>query len=282
MYALIGLFLFLVTLVPGVEDMQIFRHNSLSPPLASCQSPSLQAFRHLLPPHLRLGKTCETEPPRETCLPLLSLAPAVPVIVRPILPVVPPKPTPIDSMIRHLSRCHGLEEKLVRAVISHESGFDTDAVSPQGALGLMQLMPETADQMGVRDVFDPRQNLAGGLKFLKICLNRFGHDVGLALAAYNAGPGNVEKYGGCPPFAETQKFVLRVMEECYGPDWPKLTRMTLPDLELLIRQGADKSGLSRKTTEAPRASLTGGSPPSVPSSLRGRGPVRLASRKPPE
>ncbi len=94
--------------------------------------------------------------------------------------------------------------------MQQESAGDPLAVSPAGARGLMQLMPGTADSLGVRDSFDPEQNLAGGVRYLRQLLDRFGGDERLALAAYNSGPGTVERYGDVPPYRETRDYVRRV------------------------------------------------------------------------
>ena len=99
---------------------------------------------------------------------------------------------------------------LVRAVIQVESAFNPVAVSPKGAMGLMQLMPATAAEYGVRDPFVPEQNIGGGVAYLRRLLDRYDHKIELALAAYNAGPGSVEKYGDVPPYRETQDYVKRV------------------------------------------------------------------------
>jgi hypothetical protein len=104
-----------------------------------------------------------------------------------------------------------VDEDLVWVVIRQESGFNPGAVSPKGAMGLMQLMPETAARMGVSDAFDIEQNIAAGIKYLDRCLNQFNQNVGLALAAYNAGPDNVVKYQGCPPFPETRQYVTGIL-----------------------------------------------------------------------
>jgi soluble lytic murein transglycosylase-like protein len=107
---------------------------------------------------------------------------------------------------------HEVDPLLIDAVISQESGFRPDAVSKAGAVGLMQLMPETSRAMGVSDAYDPRQNIEAGTTLLRQLLDRYHGQVDLALAAYNAGSGAVDKYGGVPPFPETQAYVRNVMD----------------------------------------------------------------------
>ena len=126
----------------------------------------------------------------------------------------------VDTLINKYAGAYGVDPALVRAVMRNESGFNPGAVSPKGAQGLMQLMPGTAAQMGVRDPFDPEQNIAGGVGYLRHCLDRFGHNVPLAVAAYNAGPEAVAKYCTIPPYQETQLFVNNVMGTygVYGPN----------------------------------------------------------------
>ncbi len=117
----------------------------------------------------------------------------------------------MDGLINKYALAYGVDPALVRAVVRNESGFNAGAVSPKGAQGLMQLMPGTAALMGVRDPFDPEQNIAGGVGYLRHCLDRFGHNVPLAVAAYNAGPEAVAKYCTIPPYQETQVFVNNVL-----------------------------------------------------------------------
>jgi soluble lytic murein transglycosylase-like protein len=117
----------------------------------------------------------------------------------------------IDSHIRDAAHRYGVPEQLVSALISVESGFNPRAVSPKGARGLMQLMPATASQLGVRDAFDPVENIDGGVRHLRGLIERFENNLPLALAAYNAGEGAVAQYGGVPPYRETQQYVTRIL-----------------------------------------------------------------------
>lgn len=114
-------------------------------------------------------------------------------------------------VIEQASSRYGLETSLIKAVIRAESDFDPRAVSRKGAIGLMQLMPETAEKMNVRNPLNPEENILGGSRYLGDLLKRFGNDKRLAVAAYNAGPTRVEETGGVPPIEETQQFVKRVM-----------------------------------------------------------------------
>ncbi len=116
----------------------------------------------------------------------------------------------IDSLIRHFADKFQLDAALIKAVIKVESNFDPSIVSHKGAQGLMQLMPETADEVGVNNPFDPSEAIYGGSYYLRKMLDSFDRNLDYALAAYNAGPGAVRKYGGIPPYAETQNYVRRV------------------------------------------------------------------------
>lgn len=123
-----------------------------------------------------------------------------------------PVSTPFDEMISSTSEFHGLDRALVKAVVHIESFFNPKAKSPKGAMGLMQLMPGTADRFGVFRPFLAEENVKGGVSYLSFLKERYKGDVRLTLAAYNAGEGNVDKFKGIPPFRETQVYVGRVMK----------------------------------------------------------------------
>jgi soluble lytic murein transglycosylase-like protein len=115
-----------------------------------------------------------------------------------------------DRLIREAANRHGVDYKLVKAVIHAESAFNHRAVSSKGAQGLMQLMPATARGLRVSNPFDPRDNVDGGTRYLKQMLRRYRNDISLCLAAYNAGPGSVARFGGVPPYRETQSYIRKV------------------------------------------------------------------------
>ncbi len=121
-----------------------------------------------------------------------------------------------DAYIREAAALYQLPEAFLRAVMKVESDFVPDVVSHAGAMGLMQLMPRTAASMGVRDPFDPRQNVLGGARYLRILANLFQGDLVLTVAAYNAGEGAVMRHRGVPPYAETQRYVRRVLGHYYA------------------------------------------------------------------
>ncbi|MCW7470872.1 lytic transglycosylase domain-containing protein [Leptospira kanakyensis] len=120
-----------------------------------------------------------------------------------------PKSNDILETIESIAKSQGMDPNLVKAMVKAESGFKPKAVSPKGAMGLMQLMPETAESLGVNDPFNPEENIGGGVKFLKGLMKEF-KDPEKAIAAYNAGPGAVKRYKGIPPYEETQKYVNKV------------------------------------------------------------------------
>ncbi len=124
--------------------------------------------------------------------------------------------TRYDALIREAAALYRIPESFIRAVIKVESNYNPQVCSHAGACGLMQLMPATAARMGVTDVFDPRQNILGGTRLLRILANHFNGDLVLTIAAYNAGEGAVHRYRGIPPYEETQRYVQRVLRWYYG------------------------------------------------------------------
>lgn len=124
--------------------------------------------------------------------------------------------TLLTQHIRYAASKHSVDPKLIKAVISIESGFNPVAISNKGAQGLMQLMPETAVYLGAQDPLDPRENIIAGSKYLRLLLDQFHNNLDLALAAYNAGPTRVRQYGGIPPFKETRNFVQKVKQAYNG------------------------------------------------------------------
>ena len=150
-----------------------------------------------------------------------TVAPAAPKLVAPARSTfattlesaqsAPAAVLPYDALIDRAAQREGVDPALVRAVIQHESGFNPRATSPTGAQGLMQLMPATARGLGVTDPYDPAQSIAAGTRMLGRLVKRYDGDLSLALAAYNAGSGAVERYGGIPPYRETQNYVRNVL-----------------------------------------------------------------------
>lgn len=117
----------------------------------------------------------------------------------------------LTELIEKYAKMNNLDPDLIRALIKVESNFNPMAISRAGAKGLMQLMPETANKLGVDNIFDPEENIAGGTRYLRQMLDQFGNDLPMALAAYNAGPNRVEKSGGIPKISETQNYIKKVL-----------------------------------------------------------------------
>ena len=130
----------------------------------------------------------------------------------------------IEAMIREVSTRYRIDPALVRAVIQTESNWNTSAVSRKGALGLMQLGPGTAQALGVSNAFDPKQNLDGGVRYLHMLLERYNGDLDRTLAAYNAGPGAVDRAGGIPRYRETRDYVQKVTDSYFRPGSDRLPR----------------------------------------------------------
>ena len=124
----------------------------------------------------------------------------------------PPSAAHFDALIDASATAWHVDKALVKAIVANESAFNPNAMSPTGAQGLMQLEPATAAELGVTDPYDPAQNVGGGTRYIRGLLDRFHGDLRRAVAAYNAGPAAVEKYGGVPPYAETRAYVENVLE----------------------------------------------------------------------
>lgn len=119
--------------------------------------------------------------------------------------------TTLEKIFEKAAKTYDVDVELLKAMAKAESGFDPDATSKSGAMGIMQLMPDTAKGLGVKDAYDPEQNIMGGAKYIASLLDQYDGNVSYALAAYNAGSSNVEKYGGIPPFEETQNYVTKIL-----------------------------------------------------------------------
>ena len=151
-------------------------------------------------------------------------------LVRTVVPQRPPGAAGVPGIaetVDRIARQNQLSPRLVHSVIQAESNYDPNAVSPKGAQGLMQLIPATARRFGVANVFDPADNIQGGARYLKHLLELYKGDETLALAAYNAGEGAVSRYGGVPPFPETQGYVAKVRRRLAGDPEPR-TPVTEP------------------------------------------------------
>lgn len=138
---------------------------------------------------------------------------AVPNVQMPYLACDSLQEREVNKLVQEAASKHGLDSTLLRSVMKQESAFKPCALSVAGAMGLMQIMPETAEMLHLDDPFDPAKNVDAGAKFLKNMLDRFGGDVAMALAAYNAGPSTVDKAGGIPPIAETLQYVSNILGE---------------------------------------------------------------------
>ena len=148
----------------------------------------------------------------------------------------------LRQLVQTISREHGVDPKLVDALVRVESSYDPNAVSRRGAMGLMQLMPATAKQYGVRNAFDPGENLLAGSRHLRHLLDEFGGDLTLALAAYNAGSGAVRRHGGVPAYRETRDYVRRVHEKLGKSTPDGGESATLTDVASQVKLVRDKNG----------------------------------------
>lgn len=157
-----------------------------------------------------------TPVPTPVTAPAPIIAPAPSVAKAPTIAIAKPKPLDakaLNEVISSISDRHQLDPDLINSVIHAESGFNSHAVSPKGARGLMQLMPQTANQLGVNNSFDPKDNVEGGTRYLRELLEQYNFDIVKALAAYNAGPQRVQQYHGVPPYYETRAYIARIIRE---------------------------------------------------------------------
>jgi soluble lytic murein transglycosylase-like protein len=182
-------------------------------------------------------------------LAILLVLVCIPLEATAAVKVGPKKNLPFDNQVTLISKRHGIEPSLVHSIILHESNYNIYAVSSKGALGLMQLMPDTASQYGVKNVFDPEDNIEGGVKYLKDLTKLYAKEKNrdrLIVAAYNAGQEAVKKYGGIPPYPETRSYINQVMT----------TYAMLPRTRKII-SFIDRDGKLRVTNDIRYASLKG-------------------------
>jgi soluble lytic murein transglycosylase-like protein len=149
------------------------------------------------------------------------------------------KPADLNEVIREVSRRSRLDADFIASVIRAESGGNTNAVSRKGARGLMQLMPGTADQLGVKNSFDAAQNVDGGVRYLMQLLQQFNYDVPKALAAYNAGPQRVTQYKGVPPYRETRAYVARIIRDYNRKKLAEMKQVKLATTKTSMAAGSD-------------------------------------------
>lgn len=164
----------------------------------------------LFVPHA--GKPASSSRGTSRSVPVTAQIPELPMIPSVVIETVYHMPPEIlfEPLLQEAAEYHGVDPDLVRAVVRTESAFDAAAVSSAGAQGLMQLMPALSDELGVKDPFDPRENVFAGVRYLRALLDQHDGDEALALASYNAGPGAVMNYNGVPPYAETAKYIRNI------------------------------------------------------------------------
>jgi hypothetical protein len=193
-----------MVVAPALSEAQMFRYVDKDGVLHFTNVPTLpnQVKTPTLPPYAaNLVNNVRSTTPR-AFYPFRSLVPSC----------NPWNQSLYDPHIKFACQRYGLDFLLVKAVIRAESAFDAAALSPKGAMGLMQLMPETSRDLGVANPFDPHQNIDGGVRYLRFLMDRFNNNIVFALAAYNAGPEAVQKHGGIPPYVETRDYVRRVLD----------------------------------------------------------------------
>jgi soluble lytic murein transglycosylase-like protein len=205
-----------------LQALQSFNSNTASTSISSGSSLFQQMLNETLSSHVnqqpiqsKLGSVNQLLPLLNNGNFLMSKTAASYMTTDPVIPSNNKTDSSIDSIISRAAELYKLPKKLISAVISQESNFNSNAVSHAGASGLMQLMPATARSLGVTDIFDPEQNILAGTKYLRQMMDKYDGNLEMALAAYNAGPGNVDKYNGIPPFKETMQYVQKVSQKFY-------------------------------------------------------------------
>jgi soluble lytic murein transglycosylase-like protein len=163
-------------------------------------------------------------------------------------PLPPPE---INDLVEQTASRHQIDPQLVHAIIKVESEYDPKAVSRKGAMGLMQLIPETAQRFGVANPFNPKENIEGGVSYLKHLLNLFGGDLSLSLAAYNAGEGAVQRFGGIPSFAETRDYVRKVTDiyQSVSPQSGTNAAGNKPQASAIVRYVDERGGVHYSNVE---------------------------------
>jgi soluble lytic murein transglycosylase-like protein len=176
-----------------------------------------------------------------------------------------PHPFDLNETVKAASGAYKLDPDLVTSVIRAESGFNVRAVSPKGAQGLMQLMPQTASQLGVHNAFDPEANVEAGTRYLRELLERYNFDLVKALAAYNAGPQRVEQYGGVPPYFETKAYVARIVRDFNKKKLAAGTATSKPETKIPAYPPANSAHSSAKKTSSPTVAKTQAKSATTPS-----------------